>query len=49
PVGHVKSRKGDWTIHQGETGPVAAKLREVLLNIQHGLAPDTHGWMKKIV
>jgi branched-chain amino acid aminotransferase len=49
PVGHVKSRKGDWTIHQGETGPVAAKLREVLLNLQHGLAPDTHGWMKKIV
>lgn len=49
PVGHVKSRKGDWTIHQGETGPVAAKLREVLLNLQHGLAPDTHGWMKKII
>lgn len=49
PVGHVKSRKGDWTIHQGETGPVAAKLREVLLNLQHGLVPDTHGWMKKIV
>jgi len=49
PVGHVKSRKGDWTIHNGETGPVAAKLREALLNLQHGLSPDTHGWMTKIV
>jgi branched-chain amino acid aminotransferase len=49
PVGHVKSRKGDWSINRGETGPVAAKLRETLLNLQHGIAPDTHGWMMKIV
>ncbi len=49
PVGHVKSRKGDWTIHNGETGPVAASLRETLLNLQHGLSKDSHGWMKKIV
>jgi branched-chain amino acid aminotransferase len=49
PVGDVKSRQGDWTINKGETGPVAAKLREILLNLQHGLTPDTHGWMKKIV
>jgi branched-chain amino acid aminotransferase len=49
PVGHVKSRSGNWDIHNGETGPVAAKLREALLNLQHGLSPDTHGWMTKIV
>lgn len=49
PVGEVKSARGGWTIHGGTTGPVAARLREVLLNIQHGLAPDTHGWMQKIV
>jgi branched-chain amino acid aminotransferase len=49
PVGHVKSRHGNWTMHHGETGPVAAKLREILLNLQHGLAKDTHGWMKRIV
>jgi branched-chain amino acid aminotransferase len=49
PIGHVKSRQGDWTIRDGETGPVARKLREILLNLQHGLTPDTHGWMKKIV
>ena len=49
PVGRVKSRQGEWMINKGETGPVAAKLREILLNLQHGLTPDTHGWMKKIV
>jgi branched-chain amino acid aminotransferase len=49
PVGHVKSRHGNWDINKGETGPVAAKLRETLLNLQHGLTPDTHGWMKTII
>jgi branched-chain amino acid aminotransferase len=49
PVGHVKSRRGDWDINHGQTGPVAAKLREVLLNLQHGITADTHGWMKTIV
>jgi branched-chain amino acid aminotransferase len=36
-------------VNKGETGPVAARLRETLLNLQHGLVPDPHGWMKKIV
>ena len=49
PVGEVKSVRGGWTIHGGQTGPVAAKLRQVLLDIQHGSTPDTHGWMQKIV
>ncbi len=49
PVGHVKSRHGNWTMHNGETGPVAAKLRETLLNMQHGLSQESHGWMKRIV
>ena len=49
PVGEVKSARGGWTINGGQTGPVAAKLRQILLDLQHGLAPDTHGWMKQIV
>jgi branched-chain amino acid aminotransferase len=49
PVGHVKSRHGNWSMNKGETGPVAAKLRETLLNIQHGLSKESHGWMKQIV
>ncbi len=48
PIGRVKSMQGDWTVNGGETGPIAAKLRDTLLNIQHGLVPDTHGWMHEV-
>ena len=48
PIGTVKSRKGQWIINNRETGPVAAKLREALLGIQHGTAPDPHGWMHSV-
>lgn len=49
PVGQVKSSDGSVLIHGGETGPVAARLRSALLDIQHGLAPDRHGWMHQVV
>ena len=49
PIGRVKSRKGEWLVNGGETGPVAAKLRQVLLDLQHGAAPDTHGWMHRVI
>ncbi len=48
PIGLVKSRHGEWKIHGGEPGPIAMQLRKALLDVQHGVAPDTHGWMKKI-
>lgn len=48
PIGRVKSMHGDWMVNGGETGPIAAKLRDTLLNIQHGLVPDTHGWMHEV-
>jgi branched-chain amino acid aminotransferase len=48
PIGAVKSRKGEWVINNRETGPVAAKMREALLNLQHGLAPDAHGWLHTV-
>jgi branched-chain amino acid aminotransferase len=48
PVGAVKSSAGEWTIGDGQTGPVAAKLRDILLSIQHGSAPDPHGWMHSV-
>jgi branched-chain amino acid aminotransferase len=48
PIGTVKGRLGTWTINKGETGPVAARLRESLLNLQHGLADDPHGWRHDI-
>lgn len=49
PIGTVKSVHGTWVINNGETGPVSAKLRETLLNIQHGLVPDKHRWLHKVL
>lgn len=49
PVGTVKSTEGGFTINQGQTGPVAARLRAALLDLQHGNAPDPHGWMHPVV
>jgi len=49
PVGHVKFTGGEWLIHNGATGPVAQTVREALLAIQHGSAPDRHGWMHRVV
>lgn len=48
PVGEVKSAAGGFTINGGETGPIAAHIREALLNIQHGYAEDTHAWMHQV-
>lgn len=49
PVGEVKSDEGSFLIHGGETGPVAAELRQRLLDLQHGRAPDPHGWMHRVL
>jgi branched-chain amino acid aminotransferase len=48
PVGRAKSRHGDWQIGTGEPGPVTLRLREALLDLQYGRAPDTHGWMQRV-
>jgi branched-chain amino acid aminotransferase len=45
PVGAVKSASGGWTVGDGGTGPVTARLRQALLDIQTGVAPDHHGWV----
>ena len=49
PVGHVKSRQsGAWSISGGLTGPVTTLLRQALLDVQTGAAPDPHNWMHTI-
>ncbi len=49
PIGQVKSKRGNWTLHNNESGPVTMKLREAMLNLQHGITPDTHGWLHKVL
>jgi len=45
PVGAVKSEDGSWTVGEGEPGPVSMRLRQALVDIQRGAAPDPHEWM----
>jgi branched-chain amino acid aminotransferase len=48
PVGSVKSTRANWTVADGEPGKVTMRLRRALLDIQTGVAPDTHGWMHRL-
>ena len=45
PVGAVKSVSHEWTVGDGGTGPVTARLRQALLDIQTGVSTDVHGWV----
>ncbi len=45
PVGSVKKAGAEWTVGGGGAGPVTTQLRRALLDIQHGVAPDLHGWV----
>lgn len=49
PIGQVKGQSGGWQMGDGQPGPVSMRLRDALLDIQHGVAPDTHGWMRKVI
>jgi branched-chain amino acid aminotransferase len=48
PVGSVKHAGGGFPIGDGGSGTVTMKLRESLVALQRGEAPDTHGWMHRI-
>jgi branched-chain amino acid aminotransferase len=49
PVGSVKKVGAQWTVGDGGPGAATMRLRETLLDIQHGAAPDPHGWIHKIL
>lgn len=44
PVGAAKHEGGEFVIGEGKTGPVTQRLRDALISIQRGSAPDQHGW-----
>ena len=48
PVGGVRSAAASWTVGDGGSGPISLQLRQALLDIQHGAAPDPHGWMHRL-
>jgi len=48
PVGAAKSAAGSWAIGDGKPGPVSMRLRQALVDIQRGAAPDVHRWMHAV-
>jgi branched-chain amino acid aminotransferase len=48
PVGEVRARTGDFVIGTGGPGPLSMRLRESLLDIQHGRVPDGRGWLHRV-
>jgi len=48
PVGGVKSAHGSWTVGDGKPGEISMRLRQSLVDIQRGFAPDPHGWMHHV-
>jgi branched-chain amino acid aminotransferase len=48
PVGRIKAAQFDITISDERNGDVTMQLREALLAIQHGQAPDPRGWMHAV-
>jgi branched-chain amino acid aminotransferase len=48
PVGAVKSAQGSWTVGDGIPGEITMRLRQSLVDIQRGAAPDTHHWMHPV-
>ena len=48
PVGHVRSRSADFTVADGEAGPITLQLRQALLDIQTGASTDPHDWMTRV-
>jgi branched-chain amino acid aminotransferase len=49
PVGAVKSAHGAWAVGDGRPGVVSMRLRQALVDIQRGAAPDPHRWMHRVI
>lgn len=48
PIGALRWPGGEAIAGDGEPGPVTMKLRQALMDIQYGRAPDPHGWLHQI-
>ena len=48
PIGKVKGRRHAFAIGDGGTGPITARLKATLTDIQFGRAPDPHSWLDRL-
>jgi branched-chain amino acid aminotransferase len=49
PIGRVKGEGFDFTVGSGGPGQLTERLRQQLTDIQFGRAPDSHGWMERVI
>jgi branched-chain amino acid aminotransferase len=49
PIGLVKGMGDDFSIGDGQPGPVTMRLRSELMGIQFGQLPDPYGWRHKVL
>ena len=45
PIGRVASPEGEFKIGAGGPGQVTSRMKQKLVDIQRGTAPDPHGWV----
>jgi branched-chain amino acid aminotransferase len=45
PIGTVASPEGRFTIGSGGPGQMTMRMRDALVSIQRGTAPDDNGWL----
>jgi branched-chain amino acid aminotransferase len=48
PVGSVTGANGSFTMGAGGPGQTTQRLKDKLVGIQRGTAPDPHGWVQRI-
>jgi branched-chain amino acid aminotransferase len=48
PVGKVAGHDGEFTVGSGGPGQLTQRLRQRLVSIQRGEAPDAHGWVMRL-
>ena len=48
PIGRVKSPEGEMVIGSGGPGQTTMRIKQKLVDIQRGVAPDPHGWVQRI-
>jgi branched-chain amino acid aminotransferase len=48
PVGRVAGHDQDFTVGSGGPGQLTQRLKDRLVSIQRGTAPDPHGWVMKL-
>ncbi|MEZ5853396.1 MAG: branched-chain amino acid aminotransferase [Hyphomicrobiaceae bacterium] len=48
PIGSVKSPEGEFKMGAGGPGQTTMRIKQKLVDIQRGVAPDSHGWVHRL-